>query len=615
LNQLATLPPNRKTQQAAAGPTFTPSVYQQAVFHELVNGDRDLLIDAVAGSGKTTTIMQGLTLLPGDVRNDTLLAAFSVQICEALKKKAPLGVTVKTNHGVGRAAIAKRFRQDYNKLVHTQKYRDLIRNFWIGNYRKKTDSPLEEEGELFDLIDMTRLTLTDPRDHKAVLAMAVDRELPLSNPDRMLDALQRILAVGQDLEMKKHHPGFHHLPAPYIIDYADMLWLPYVLDLPLQQYSMVLVDEAQDLNAAQLSLLLRSRKPGGRMVFVGDPRQSIYRFMGADSNSWTNIAEATNAKQLPLSVCYRCPKSIIGLAKEIVPDIEAADNAPEGAVQYITNSDFQELVTNHDMVLCRVNAPLVNAAFRLIGEGKPAKVRGRDIGGQLTRLLKALERTNGFTFDKFLTYTENYREVQDRVLRQKKGNELILSNMHDRVDSLEAIYIGATERGATSIYQVRKWIYNLFMNEENGHVNLSSIHKAKGLEADTVFLLRPDQIPHPMAKTPDALVQEQNLRYVAITRAMKRLYIVQHESSAAKELQPSTQTADMTTALSPDTQPSPAAVLLQRSQELRHASLQLQDRVVGVYQRNLQRDIERAARIKEAIRTQERILQQIRKES
>jgi DNA helicase-2/ATP-dependent DNA helicase PcrA len=68
----------------------------------------------------------------------------------------------------------------------------------------------------------------------------------------------------------------------------------------------------------------------------------------------------------------------------------------------------------------------------------------------------------------------------------------------------------------------------LFANvsgDTSNFVLLSSVHRAKGLEADVVHVIRPDQMPHPMARGPEAQAQEQNLIYVAYTRARRELHI------------------------------------------------------------------------------------------
>src|ERR1700722_1305373 len=95
------------------------------------------------------------------------------------------------------------------------------------------------------------------------------------------------------------------------VDFDDMIWIPNVLNLPLNTYDYVFIDEAQDLNIAQINLALNSCAKGGRIISCGDSNQAIYSFRGADSNAVNNIIERCQSKTFPLSVTYRCAKSIV----------------------------------------------------------------------------------------------------------------------------------------------------------------------------------------------------------------------------------------------------------------------------------------------------------------
>jgi DNA helicase-2/ATP-dependent DNA helicase PcrA len=101
-----------------------------------------------------------------------------------------------------------------------------------------------------------------------------------------------------------------------------MVWLPNVLNLPVGNYDFLCVDEAQDLNKAQLELVLKAHAEGARGIYVGDKHQAIMGFAASDHRSISNIIERTFAISLPLSICYRCPTSHIELANKIYPVIE-----------------------------------------------------------------------------------------------------------------------------------------------------------------------------------------------------------------------------------------------------------------------------------------------------
>lgn len=93
--------------------------------------------------------------------------------------------------------------------------------------------------------------------------------------------------------------------------------------------------------------------------------------------------------------------------------------------------------------------------------------------------------------------------------------------MQDKADTL-VIFL---EQSSTIIEATDK-INTLFSNNNGTGIVLSTIHKAKGLEATKVFILCPELLPHPMAKSAWQQDQEANLKYVAITRAREHLVYV-----------------------------------------------------------------------------------------
>ena len=119
-----------------------------------------------------------------------------------------------------------------------------------------------------------------------------------------------------------------------------MIWFPFVYRLNVGKFDVVFVDEAQDLNQAQIAMVLSANKMDGRIIAVGDPAQSIYQFRGADSEAIPNFINKLGAKTLPLSVTYRCPKRVVSLAQEIVPDIMASPGAKDGTVRMSPLTNF-----------------------------------------------------------------------------------------------------------------------------------------------------------------------------------------------------------------------------------------------------------------------------------
>lgn len=246
-----------------------------------------------------------------------------------------------------------------------------------------------------------------------------------------------------------------------------------------------------------------------RIIAVGDKSQAIYAFRGADSKSMNRIETELKACILPLSVCYRCPKSVIKLAQNIVPDIEACDHAPEGNVYNIKDTEINGIAESGDFILCRCTAPLVSLCYEFLREGKRAYVKGRDIGQSLIAFMERLKA------DSFEDLTQKLNEyaatVIPALIEQNKEQEAILAQ--DKIDTLFILI-----EGCKDVDCVKAKIESLFSDTESNGICLSTVHKAKGLEAERVFILCPEKMPHPMAKTPEAQEQEKNIKYVAFTR-------------------------------------------------------------------------------------------------
>jgi superfamily I DNA/RNA helicase len=97
------------------------------------------------------------------------------------------------------------------------------------------------------------------------------------------------------------------------IDFTDMIFLPVANNWIRPQYDMVVVDEAQDMNTCQLAIAQGLAR--NRVVVVGDDRQAIYGFRGADSGSLDRLKDELKATELGLTTTYRCGRGIVALAQ------------------------------------------------------------------------------------------------------------------------------------------------------------------------------------------------------------------------------------------------------------------------------------------------------------
>ncbi|MEW6737420.1 MAG: 3'-5' exonuclease, partial [Acidobacteriota bacterium] len=214
----------------------------------------------------------------------------------------------------------------------------------------------------------------------------------------------------------------------------------------------------------------------------------------------------------------------LNLAREIVPEIEPRPGAPEGVLDDIKAGKLIEQISNGDLVVCRLTAPLINLCIRLIAHRIPARVRGRDIGKQLTSIIRDIASADGFEWEKFGEFLEDYRLFRLKRLRQGEGGESQIESFNDRIGGIKVCYQSFR---VNSVEQFNSEIEALFSDEKAGPV-LSTVHRAKGLEENRVFILNPEKMPLCWPKQQDwEAKQELNLKYVALTRAKEALYFVQ----------------------------------------------------------------------------------------
>jgi superfamily I DNA/RNA helicase len=314
------------------------------------------------------------------------------------------------------------------------------------------------------------------------------------------------------------------------ISFDDMIYIPVACNITRAWYNMVVVDEAQDMNAAQLILAQRACKRGGRIVVVGDDRQAIYGFRGADSDSIDRLKAELNAVELPLTITYRCGKEIVAAAAKFVPDFQAAPAAPEGLVDSIEYDKLVEQARPGDFVISRKNAPLMSTCLRFLRAGIPARVEGRDVGRGLAARVKKIRAKSVPDFLKRLaTWAEKEKA---RVKAKGKNVEEKIQVIEDEFETIAAL-----ADGAANVQEIVDRCFNLFedsIDSKTSKPNLkpavvcSSVHKAKGLEADRVFIMEDTLLRNRQN------IEEKNIEYVAITRAKFHLTWVKGLPGGAK---------------------------------------------------------------------------------
>lgn len=494
--------------QVVAGP-FTATPEQIAIWNVLLKGTGHVIVEAVAGSGKTFVIVQYAIQEKPDVTVG--LVAFNKHIAEELK--ARIGndhpnVSCMTYHSLGFKAL-----RNHNRRIELQQFKvlDLLDDMRLPGVRRSDEKTVKYR--IKSMVGYCKSAGHEPN---------VDRDELERIADRFDVDFEGYAEVVYEMTPKVLQACMDDLSS---CDYDDQVWLPKVLNLPVPRYDVLCVDEYQDTGTTQQWLAIQAAR---RLCAVGDPNQAIYAFRGADSRGFDRLREklGNQVTTLPLTLTRRCPKQHVIFAQHIVPQIQALDDAPDGVVRVTPDVEtaIQEMRPG-DLVVCRVNAELVGVAYKLLKRGVRALVRGRDLGEGLRRLVEDSEDDA----TKSLGSTPTVRDViqfagEETVKQITKFNampngrgEMRAFAAGDRYDCLCTL-----AEKAESIKELKDTIAKLFDDSDGRsatQVTLGTVHRTKGLEGNRVFILRPDLIPHPMARKADDKQSERNLGYVAVTRA------------------------------------------------------------------------------------------------
>jgi superfamily I DNA/RNA helicase len=477
--------------------TWTPE--QLAIFEATKSTSDNLLIEALAGAAKTTT----LTELARNLSGTTMSLAFNKKIAVEMEKKMPQGVTCSTlnslGHKVWAQAIGKRMSLNASKLHHL-------------TIEAIESQPKPQQGELYDDLSTLNNYISGSKNHghvpDSVAKQLGSRCVPLMNDDEFFDMLPEEPTSAQiDVMLQVLRESFERA-LEGSIDFADQLLLPTVMKCSFPIFSSVLVDEAQDLS--ELNHVMLSKLAKRRIIAVGDSLQAIYAFRGAHADGMPLLRDRFNMQTLHLSTTFRCPEAICAHVRWHAPRIESWSGNPNnpGDVKNMIAWDMDD-IPDGSAVLCRNNAPLFRLALRMLKAGRRPNLWGRDVAASLVKILSGLGAVNMNKLDS-IKALRRYQAEKESKLRKESAKE----SLAERIECL-LVFIEDAESLGGAIALAK----SVFAHE--GKVDLATGHKAKGAEWSNVFildrqLLRDDG-------------QDLNLAYVLATRTQKTLTYITTE--------------------------------------------------------------------------------------
>lgn len=495
---------------------------------EFVYHDPHLVVMACAGTGKTCTVTNGVRgmfnqklpswykpteeqwaihseMMKAEWPGATHLTSFSTDAADQLAEGMPDGATSSSTYSMGlRCAKEHGMARKLDMGKPSWKYGRILSEYFsvVGFTEEQRWKGMRQD--MLDLIAKAQLELFREMNEEQLVSLAdhYGVEIPYRSRELFLGAMNYMLWKG--LEQVDE------------FNYTDMVWIPPLLGLVQKKYEHLIVDEYQDMGKAQQEICYRIAR---KIIAIGDPHQAIYGFIGADANATQNFLKALGCwqrgvKQLPLTLTRRCPKSVVELANTVLETgLKALPEAPDGTVKYLKSFEFDPMkLEKTDMVICPTNAPLISLMFKLNKAGVKAFVRKTDV------------------VDKMARFINNYAEKGMAPLRMAIDEQLDINSSKqgkyaainiDKFTCLKEI----CQECHTPSAAVRS-LNSMFVDDEvPGTIRLSTVHRAKGLEAKRVIFWEYDRAGK-MAKLDWERKQVKNLMYVAITRSKDTLLMV-----------------------------------------------------------------------------------------
>ena len=517
---------------------------------------------AGAGTGKTRAVAHRIAYLAATAQADAarvLAVTFTTRAAGELRARL---------RQLGQVAPAAGLDKVQARTFHSAALRQLT-HFWpstVGGRapevveskiglvaeaarRLRVSAGLPELRDAAAEIEWAKVTQVRPDDFPAASAKA-GRTPPL-DPVTM----SRVYASYEDLRTERHLVDFEsvlELTAGILAEY------PAAARSVRDRYSVFVVDEYQDVNPLQKLLLDMWLGDRDEICVVGDPRQTIYSFTGATPSYLTGFpAEFPSAQVIHLVRNYRSTPQVVTLANRLVAGTAVdqtplAAQRPAGPAPQLTEypdepaeaaavaRQVRALIkggtsAGEIAILVRTNAQTQALEQALATAGVPFQLRGaerffdRAEIRQAVGLLRAAARSTSGADEP----ASEVRHILASIglTPQPPGGR---GTARDRWESLEALaQLAADFFAANPQADMNGLATELAVRSAIGHVpamagvTLASLHAAKGLEWQAVFLpgLTDGTVPIIYAQTDEAIEEERRLLYVGVTRARERLYL------------------------------------------------------------------------------------------
>jgi superfamily I DNA/RNA helicase len=472
---------------------FVLTPEQQAVVEFATQSQDNLIISALAGAAKTSTLVEVAKVL----RPTRLLClAFNKKIATEMTERLPENCVAMTLNSLGHrtwaSALGKRIilEKDKNYQILTTLIKDLS--------KREQEQAYDEFAETLRIVDFGKACGYIPTGHHPRGKRLMDDNEFFNHLEDEPSALQeKLVREASVISINKAFDG--------LVDFGDQIMMPTLFPALFDSYPVVMVDEAQDLSALNHATLRKLARK--RLIAVGDPNQAIYGFRGAHEESMALLQESFKMTPRILSISFRCPIAVVKEAQWRAPHMQWPEWAKEGAVLTLPEWDASS-VPESAAIICRNNAPLFNMAIKLLKNGRRPQIIGNDIGKALIKVMRKLGK---MSMDRVEVEIAIDQWCEDKMKKSRNKGKII--------DQAQCMKIFAAQ--GENLGDAVAYAEHLFNSQ--GPIMLMTVHKSKGLEFDTVFILDRKLINIEEG-------QESNILYVAQTRAKKELIYVTSDS-------------------------------------------------------------------------------------
>lgn len=474
----------------------------------IINSKGNIKINAVAGSGKTTTIIEYAKTRPKTAK--ILYLAFNKSVkLEAQKKFADKGldnVKVETAHSLAYKHIV--FKHNYKVRPQGYKTNEIAELLKLkGTGEKHTEYVVANHiNKFISFFCNSDKQKIQELDYRETISDSKARAFVTTYYDYIEKQTRLLLS-----KMDKGEIDITH----------DFYLKKFQLSNPVLHYDFILFDEGQDASSAMLDVFLKQK---ATKVIVGDTHQQIYGWRYA-----VNSLEKTDFKTYHLSTSFRFTQDIANLAMEVLKWKKHIDEEPALVIKGKGKSDKAK----SKAVIARTNLGLLLKAIEYITEKK--QVKNIYFEGNINSYTYADEGAS--LYDVLNLYNGNRKLIRDQLITEMKD----LEELDDYIEKTEDVQLGMmveiVREYGNEIPGIIKTLKEKHIGndeKENAEVIFSTVHRCKGMEYDAVQIVNDFISEEKLKKNVESIEQdvntaklneEINLLYVAVTRTKNRLYI------------------------------------------------------------------------------------------